>query len=84
MEPYRRPPINTPMGCFMSNTVGSLIFILAATAGGFIGSALGGENGALTGFVGLGFLSLFTPWRRWVLRWWQEWERSRPPRDSEP
>ncbi|MBI4499016.1 MAG: hypothetical protein HY689_14080 [Chloroflexi bacterium] len=77
MGPERRPPITTPLGCFLSSTAGSVFFILAITIGALVGSMVGGEQGTVVGFVGLGFLSVFTPWRRWLVRWWQEWERSR-------
>lgn len=87
-QPERRPPITTPEGCFLSYTMRSVFFVLALLIGGTVGSAIGGEQGALIGFVSLGILSMWTPWRRYVLRWWQGGDRDlageTPPTDEPP
>ena len=84
MQPYRRPPIGTPEGCFLSNTVGGIFFLTALLVGGVVGSALDGENGARIGGLVFGLLTIGTPWRRWLLRWWQGWDKNQRPGEEPP
>lgn len=70
-----RHPLLTPRGCLMSNTVGFLLILTCTIVGGALGDALAGEDGALAGFVAGGVFAIFVPYRRWLLRWWEELSR---------
>lgn len=59
----------------MSNVVGFLVFLILSVFGGLLGSVFGGESGAQVGFVAFGLFALLVPYRRWILRWWMEWQR---------
>lgn len=87
--PPPRPPLMSPAGCFMSNTMGSIFGMLGiafgALAGGEIGRMVGGEAGGLSGaqfgFVSMGILAFFTPWRRTVLSRVRKWQQRRAMRE---
>ncbi|MCX6022177.1 MAG: hypothetical protein NTZ05_10695, partial [Chloroflexi bacterium] len=69
-----RPPINTPAGCFMSNTVGAIFGMIFIVVGTIVGSELGrmlepaggGETGGRLGLMLFGVFGFFMPWRRWL------------------
>lgn len=64
----RPSPFTSLEGCFLSNTVWSLMFLIAFTGGAYVGSIVGGDEGATFGSVTAAGLVGFTPWRRWVLQ----------------
>ena len=79
--PPSRPPLNTPAGCFMSNTAGAMFGMVAMAVGVLIGNAVAGDEGARIGFVGFGLIAYFTPWRRAVLQRVRRWQQQRALRE---
>jgi hypothetical protein len=79
--PQGRPPLNTPAGCFMSNTAGAVFGMVAIAVGIIIGDAIGGFEGARLGLIIAGILAFFTPWRRWVLGRVRRWQQQRALRE---
>lgn len=57
----RRPPP-------FHNTINFLIFMVVAVAGGMLGGAVAGEEGARLGFIIAGVSALVLPLRRWLTR----------------
>ena len=71
----RPNPFTSAEGCFLSRTVGAVIFLLGFAMGMGIGflvaDAEGARWGAAIGAVLLGW----TPWRRWLVRKIKKWQR---------
>ncbi|MBI2886701.1 MAG: hypothetical protein HYY02_05785 [Chloroflexi bacterium] len=64
----RRPnPFTSWEGCFLSNTVWGVSFLIALTGGAYVGSLLGGQDGGTMGAALAAGVVTFTPWRRWIL-----------------
>ena len=68
MAPRRPHPFKSIEGCFLSRTVGAIIFLIGFGIGGGIGFVVWGEDGMRYGAAMGAVLLGWTPWRRWVVR----------------
>lgn len=71
----RRPhPFKSVEGCFLSRTVGALMFLVGFALGAAAGYLIAGDNGYRWGAAVGAVLVGWTPWRRWVVRFIKDQE----------
>lgn len=65
----------------MSNTMGAIFGMIGIAIGAIAGAEIAGEQGAQIGFVTMGVLAYFTPWRRALLARVRKWQQRRAMRE---